>query len=716
MSSTLAGKDLTAHRRKVSDQQPIVRKEIADSIEKLLAIVRRVDPLHLLGAIAMHHCFIVPESYRESTDQHRLEYAEYTQSLVLSVKQSALDGGLTRQQYSNFHDLLKEMYANVRWYFGAQIAERAKDIREAELQFKAMMSFLGMRGDAFQEHMKEHFAAIFGPHDAFLKMRFGVSAGEILRAVDAIEEQITDRLNGQPLFEALKELSTLTGPSLQAASSDVDKRRPSEELQSNPEAIRLMRLIQQEADRSPAWVFQLTPDQKIPAKLLDLLSAGFGDNSDFALFEKSPAWPTNNSIIFERPLIHHDGCYYCFLPHLLVQRPDAIFEALVQAEDENYFKTTFQKKRSDHLESVSIEYFAHMLPGAQVFRNVYYHVDEAGISKRPETDAVIIYDQTLIIVEAKSGGVSLAARRGGLESIKGTINDQVAAGYNQGLRTKTYIHDTAKPTFEFEDGRLALALDKSRIKEIIIVVPTLERLGTLSITLSALRDIGLLPGDSWPWCVYINDLRVISEIVEQPSELLLYIARRTGLNDLPALDTLDELDYFMWFLRGGLTFNPNVSPGADKFLILSHTEELDRYYDFVAGRVSTGPKPRIKINDAVRQLIARIEASGFRGFSRLSTLLLSLSGRAQEELVELMANKKAQFASTGVPQSASLVPQGLRRGITIWIGDTLDLAEMERMDAICAARKKSTSSEVWLLLALIGAESRVKVKVYDRPC
>jgi hypothetical protein len=277
------------------------------------------------------------------------------------------------------------------------------------------------------------------------------------------------------------------------------------------------------------------------------------------------------------------------------------------------------------------------------------------------------------------------------------------------------VLETATPTFEYQDGRLAIALDKSKIKSVIIVVPTLEPLGALSITLSTLRGLGLLPGDSWPWCVYVNDLRVISEIVELPSELLLYIARRTGLNDLPSLDAVDELDYFMWFLRDGLTFNPEFSSQVDKVLILPNTEELDRYYDCLAGRVSTGPKPRIKFNDDLRHLITRIEASGYRGFSGLSTLLLTLNASGQKKLVELIAAKQGQFANTGAAQSASLIPEGLRRGVTIWIRDTLDMVEMDRIDAICTEGKKRTGSDAWFLLALIGPESRVKVKVYDRP-
>ena len=715
MSSTLEGDDFAEHRRRISENQPLIRKEITDSIDKLLATVRTVDPLHLLGAISMHNCFVSPDSYRESTDQHHPEYADYAQSLALSVAKPSLEGGLTRQQYADFHDLIAEIYGKLRSYFGGQIADRAKCMSEAELEFKAMTSFLGLRGDAFPEHMKEHFVAVYSPHDAFLKTRFGSSTGEILLAFDAICEQITDRLVNQPLFEALNEFAKLVSSSPPESASQAERQQPSKQVLESPKALGLIKTIREETDRSPAWVFKLAPDPRIPAGLEAVLSTEFGDNAEFALFKKSPAWPTNNSIIFERPLVHHDGSYYCFLPHLLMQQPDRLVEAMIRREDQQYFQTTFQEKRSAHLESVSLEHLVHMLPGAQVFPNVFYNLTESGIPKRPETDALVIYDETLFILEAKSSGVSLAARRGGAASIKETIKDQVAAGHSQGLRTRRYIAETSTPIFEYEDGSKAVALDKSKIKEIFIVVPTLERLGSLSITLSTVREIGLLPGDEWPWCVYVNDLRVISEIVEGPSEFLLYIGSRTRWNDSPSLDALDELDLFIWFLGDGLTFEPQAASQFDKQFIASHTDELDRYYDFLAGRVSTGAKPRIKICEGLRPLISLIDKSGFRGRSRLSALLLTLSADAQQNLVDLISAKQGEFVRCGVPQSTSLGSQGLRQGMTIWIGGLLGISEMERLDAICAARKKSTGSETWFLLALIGAEPRAKVKVYDHP-
>jgi hypothetical protein len=52
VSSTLTGEELAAQRRRMQDAGPLVRSEIQNSIEELLAITRNADPLHLLGGIS----------------------------------------------------------------------------------------------------------------------------------------------------------------------------------------------------------------------------------------------------------------------------------------------------------------------------------------------------------------------------------------------------------------------------------------------------------------------------------------------------------------------------------------------------------------------------------------------------------------------------------------------------------------------------------------
>jgi hypothetical protein len=126
-----------------------------------------------------------------------------------------------------------------------------------------------------------------------------------------------------------------------------------------------------------------------------------------------------------------------------------------------YFENTPQKRRSDLLEETALDHIARLLP--------------------------------------------LSARRGAFKSITSAVRDQVEAGFQQSERTRCYIAANATPVFENADGSVALELNKTNIREIYALVPTLEPLGFIVLQLSVLRELRLLAGANWPWCVYIND-------------------------------------------------------------------------------------------------------------------------------------------------------------------------------------------------------------------
>src|SRR5208283_4692241 len=147
--------------------------------------------------------------------------------------------------------------------------------------------------------------------------------------------------------------------------------------------------------------FSIEPNELLPGDLLKQLSATFGDNRDFSTFHKAPGWPTNDSVVHRRPLIEHSGNYYCFVPQLLFHNIGRILEQWIQEKDKVYFETVYQKRRAQYLEVKTFEYLGKILPGAQIFGELYYPVTEDGLQKRVETDGLILYDRNLIVIETK---------------------------------------------------------------------------------------------------------------------------------------------------------------------------------------------------------------------------------------------------------------------------------------------------------------------------
>src|SRR5205085_1671486 len=199
-------------------------------------------------------------------------------------------------------------------------------------------------------------------------------------------------------------------------------------------------------------IFEIKPSNELPQSFLDLISSKFGDNEAFASFEKSLGWPTNDSLIYRRPVIAHDGKYYCFASQIPYRRLISLLEAFIREKDAVYFEHTYQKARGRYLVRKALEYLGSLLPGAKIYEELYYPTIINGQTERAETDGIILFDTNLFIVEGKAGSFATSARRGALSRLKHDVTELVDNAYEQALRTRQFIRETEKPRFEYENG------------------------------------------------------------------------------------------------------------------------------------------------------------------------------------------------------------------------------------------------------------------------
>ena len=76
-----------------------------------------------------------------------------------------------------------------------------------------------------------------------------------------------------------------------------------------------------------------------------------------------------------------------------------------------------------------------------------------------------------------------------------------------------------------------------------------------------LAGAGLLSPDNIPWTVSLNDLDLITQLVDRPAEFLLYLRRRTEPRATEMFMAVDELDLFLLFFRMGLYVEPDPGSG-----------------------------------------------------------------------------------------------------------------------------------------------------------
>lgn len=689
--------DLKKIRDKIKENRPNMKKGIGEDISKLIETIKQYDPVQLIHNLAFENTIIDPETYKESTSkvhEGRIELALSLVSAIKDIGNKEPDG----ETIKNFGLTIEKIRKNVIDYFltedNDKIGEEEREIREWSI-----MRLLGIRGNSFSEHHIDLVRELFSPCDNFLNKKYGFSSEDVINCYLDIEKQINNSF--QKIVDNVKKIKETQKVFSIFAKKNIKKFSSAEDLFAAFRETKESKQLTNEIGNNPFQnLFEVNPQNEKQKIIYPLLSFNYGDNYDpFLTYEKAPGWPTNDSIVYTKPILSCDNKYYCFGPSIFFRNLIGIVESLILKKDKNFFKNKYQDEaRKEYLENKTLSYFKALFPDSKIYKNLFYRPNPEDSTQIAETDGIVIFDNNIFIIEVKSGKLSTSARRGSLERIRSDAEDLLDNAYNQAIRTKNYIKNNANPIFEDGKGNKILEIkDNTIFKNIYLITSTLDPLDHLSTRLNSLKAIGLINGAEWPWSVFIDDLRVISEIVEFPSEFISFLQHRIRANDFPQFLSIDELDFFMFYLKEGLYFENGNLKNIDRFSPNGYTEDLDRYYDFIAGRVSSGDKPKIEISDDFINLIKKIEASKKLGFSQLTTNLLGIDNQSQEEILKAIKYLQNKTKVDNKTTDATFIFGEF--GIT-FVSIKGDLSKEVIIDKICLKNKYNTKLPLWFLVIL----------------
>ncbi|MFC2498536.1 hypothetical protein, partial [Capnocytophaga granulosa] len=237
---------------------------------------------------------------------------------------------------------------------------------------------------------------------------------------------------------------------------------------------------------------------------------------------------------------------------------DAHIVVAVREAFEQHLKGTqawdkYQAHRGKVLEERTEAALARVLPDATVLHGFEYYVpateaEEAGpvegYTKRVEGDNLFILDDVAIIVEDKAVAIAPAARAGDTRRLRNDLTRIIERAVSQARRLRDRI--------EIDRGiRLHGAewMDLSSVREIHIVAVSLEDLAATTTGTAELIKAGFIDKDCIAWTVSLHDLDLIVELIDHPSEFLLYLRRRTDPLTTVIYTASDELDLFLHFQR-----------------------------------------------------------------------------------------------------------------------------------------------------------------------
>jgi len=598
-----------------------IKSTILKIIEEIKNIAQNYDPFTLLTYIMSYITSGAPTDHYGEVGQKLLCHLEYALSLI-----TALEGEKSNIQpppnvISDFIKKIIQIFNLLVFYYQT---EEKKD-KYREVRVNSITTFITTRGDSYPSHHIALIKGLFSPHENFLKRHFSFNIDNYFQYIKEIENQLNKSLKDFNLtFENHK--SDLKDESIIKKLAD-DYRQ----------------------------IYVIHPNVDLPEEFLNLFSISLGDNSVFNEW-KIPLWPLNDSEIYNKPLIRLRGKYYAFGISILNSNIKNILENLIQRKDAHYFSRSYEKARGKWLELIGSKCFKKIFPDTEVYGRLYYPLSEDPNDKT-DTDGLILFDNNILIIEAKATKYKIPARRGSLKSIKEFVNNTIDKAYVQAKRTKEYIQKNNIARFEDETGKEIL-VETGKYENFFLINVTLEKLNFISSRLHDVKDLGFIEGNLWPWSVYINDLRVISKIIESPSIFLSYLINRLEENNRNKLLTSDELDYFMYFLEAQMGIYDSKLNGLKLGVIDQMTMKLDAYYYYGS------KKPIFKIPKRIKEIIKILEIQRNSGFSKVTLFLLNLP---QSQMTEFARRIKSHARRSRQQKKDKLSFYGTEKNNTIML-------------------------------------------------
>lgn len=360
---------------------------------------------------------------------------------------------------------------------------------------------------------------------------------------------------------------------------------------------------------------------------------------------------------------------------------DAHIVVAVREAFEQHLKGTqawdkYQTHRGKVLEERTEAALARVLPDATVLRGFEYYVpanesEEAGpvegYTKRVESDHLFILDDVAIIVEDKAVAIAPAARAGDTRRLRNDLTRIIKRAVSQARRLRDRIE---------ADRGLRLHgvewMDLSSVREIHIVAVSLDDLAATTTGTAELIKAGFIDKDCIAWTVSLHDLDLIVELIDHPSEFLLYLRRRTDPLTTVIYTAPDELDLFLHFQQKGLYVEPDPDELRKQFpylpaitaaerrrfkrqapeYITSLTDQLDAWHQqrvAMESGNSHGTGEATKLNFAktltvkkpamapspLRDLLDELKANRAFGWLSIGATLLSGAKTTQEQMVRI---------------------------------------------------------------------------------
>ncbi|MEU4643376.1 hypothetical protein [Micromonospora sp. NPDC023814] len=664
---------------------------LTDAVQRIARLTAQCDAFDVLEYVRLHNAMANPETFQETEHEGSAAVIELV-ALIMAARGSraASAAGDGDQPVMRPEQIVEDIQIAAMEAFdvGSMLimfgsALDADPLRR--LSFGARLREVAVRNVAYGHMVEDTLTALFDQpavQDACRRV-MGCTVRQIRDVFSALQALHDEAWHGR--FGALREFRQLADSDT-ATAGDLppevvaQARHLWAQVWDNPAACST---FTEEAIASSAGV-----DVETVRTVLDLFTTPLVQRPSA---EVALEFFQGRSPLRVRPILRDpDGSFVVVHGGLLIPAIRERVEEALRFDQRAW--DVYSKHRGQYVEQAAADLIVAHLPGCVSHLGLEYFVPATGVETEParytkvvEGDGLLICDDVAIIIESKAVALRAQSRTGDPLRLRQDLRRIVTEAANQSERLRRRILD---------DGGLRLRdqnwLDLSGVREVHAIAVSLEDLSGIATVTSDLVAAGLLTDSALPWTVSLHDLRIISELIDRPAELLLYLRRRTEPDITRRFHAVDELDFYLHFLAAKLYAEPDPDVvhrelpqlGAPRVrdrrkyrkqqleLLTSRTDALDAWYMHRLGyRRTPADKPRLMADRGLLQLVDDLAARAEPGWLAMSATLLSGDTPTQRRWAGLGERLAGQTRADGRPHSAAM-PGGTRRGdsfVLVWM-------------------------------------------------
>lgn len=693
------------HRKKlitIAKDRPEALKKIAKKTKELERIIGAYDPLDLIANFSFLNVFIDPETYKEYSFEGNQSHLEFLTLLCLKQKylhrEKTKIPGIELEKITN---LIKEIFGLTIFYQETawiDINNPSTPTKLEELQTQSFLNSLMVRGPGYPHHQEELLKDLFSHNTVqeWMEKNLGFAIKDIISIPSAIASLMENRIH-ERRDNSIREKKELLSNYQDYKKTKKIKHKKYADLFKKLDNVSMENQDQFLNNTLAAWVFFCLGDvfSFIPNDITKIVNVGAKEikqffeffSIDFGAIDENYYLPTPVHRLHFTPIIKHHSGYLCPAPTLLLWSIRVRLEELMKRDKK--FWNSYEQIRHKYLLRTGLSYLNKIF---NTDRKTYTNLE----FPEGELDGMIQFDRTCMLIEAKAGEFTIRSKSGYRDRLQKDAKYFVKKSHEQGIKAKKYILSSKK--VDFTKDKEKIEFSAGDFDSYLFITISLDNIDLFAQNLPQLKILGLTEEDSMPWVVSLLDLKVISEIVEFPTQFLHYLSRRVSMNEREVVHAHDELDYLIHYMEEGLDFSEQIEMGLEKFGLMSYTTPLDDYYAYSTGlRKKFAPKPSYKMPDLFRELVLNLDKAKGDGYTEPIMLLLDMTEASKERLIETYKTQRKLALEDGKAHDFTIFSDRHSAGITWFvIGGKPSSEHFIKLLSYCELKKYQTHSGTWL--------------------